>query len=130
MPSFQAWGKWETLRDPERFEAWFDRILVNACRNRLRSRRQRPTDISNELVFATGDQAARTEDRQAIGAALAELSPDHQIVVVLRFYRDLTADDIAMRLGIPAGTVRSRIHYALQRLRQLIDAADTTGVER
>lgn len=127
----QAWRKWETLRDPERFEAWFDRILVNICRNRLRSGRRQATDISAEVALASGDHADHSVDRQALGAAIAALSPDHQVVVALRFYRDLTIDDIAARLGVPSGTVRSRLHYALQRLRGEIDAAaDPRGTDR
>ena len=126
----RAWRKWDTLRDPERFEPWFDRILVNTCRNRLRARRPRPTDISAELAQATGDHAGRLEDRQAIGEAIARLSPDHQVVVAMRFYRDLAVDDIATRLGVPAGTVRSRIHYALKRLHELLDATHATGTAR
>jgi RNA polymerase sigma-70 factor (ECF subfamily) len=126
----QAWRKWETLRDTTRFEPWFDRILVNTCRNRLRSRRWLATDISAEVALATGDHAARTEDRQVIGAAIASLSPDHQVVVALRFYRDLSVGDIATRLGIPAGTVQSRLHYAMKRLRDAIDPADSTRTDR
>ncbi len=120
----QAWRKWETLRDPGRFEPWFDRILVNTCRNRLRSRRWLATDISAEVALSTGDHAARTEDRQVIGAAIAALSPDHQVVVALRYYRDLSVGEIAHRLGVPQGTVQSRLHYALKRLHYAIDAAD------
>ncbi len=86
----QAWRKWETLRDQSRFEPWFDRILVNTCRNRLRSTRRLATDISVEVALATGDHAGRAEDRDVIGAAIAALSPDHQVVVALRYYRDLT----------------------------------------
>lgn len=123
----QAWRKWETLRDRSRFEPWFDRILVNTCRNRLRSSRWRATDISAEVALATGDHAGHAEDRDVIGAAIARLSPDHQLVVALRYYRDLTVDDIAARLGIPSGTVQSRLHYALKRLHDAIDAADTKG---
>jgi RNA polymerase sigma-70 factor (ECF subfamily) len=126
----QAWQRWEMLRDPARFEAWFDRILVNTCRNRLRGRRQLATDISAEIALASGDHVSRTEDREVVGAAIARLSPDHQVVVALRFYRDLTVDDIALRLGIPGGTVRSRLHYALRQLHDAIGAADTTGTER
>jgi RNA polymerase sigma-70 factor (ECF subfamily) len=44
--------------------------------------------------------------------------------VALRYYRDLTVDDIAQRLGVPPGTVQSRLHYALKRLHDAIDAAD------
>ena len=120
----QAWRKWDTLRDRSRFEPWFDRILVNTCRNRLRSTRRQATDISAEVAIATGDHAGRTEDRDVVGAAIAGLSPDHQVVVALRYYRDLTVDEIARRLGVPSGTVQSRLHYALKHLRDAIDAAD------
>ncbi len=116
----QAWRKWDTLRDPDRFEPWFDRILVNTCRNRLRARRPQATDISAEVALVTGDHASRTEDREVVGAAIAGLSPDHQAVVALRFYRDLAVDEIAVRLGIPPGTVRSRLHYALKQLHDAI----------
>ena len=126
----QAWRKWETLRDPARFEQWFDRILVNTCRNRLRSTRREATDISDEIALATGDHTGHTEDRDVIGTAIAGLSPDHQVVVALRYYRDLTVDEIASRLGIPRGTVQSRLHYALKRLHGAIAAADTKGTVR
>jgi RNA polymerase sigma-70 factor (ECF subfamily) len=126
----QAWRKWETLRDPERFEPWFERILVNTCRNRLRARRWYATDISSEIALVTADHAADADNRQLIGAAIASLSPDHQIVVALRFYRDLTVADIAARLGVPAGTVQSRLHYALKRLHAAIEPADAHGSNR
>ncbi len=123
----QAWRKWSTLRDPSRFEPWFDRILVNTCRNRLHASRHQPTDISAEVALSTGDHAGITEDRDLIREAIAGLSPDHQVVVALRFYRDLTVEDIAARLGIPQGTVRSRLHYALKRLHETIEADDSKG---
>jgi RNA polymerase sigma-70 factor (ECF subfamily) len=126
----QAWRKWDSLRDPERFDAWFDRILINTCRNRLRANRWRASDISPQLSIATGDPVSRAEDRQVIGAAIASLSPDHRVVVALRFYRDLTVPDIAARLGIPVGTVKSRLHDALKRLHDAIAPADTQGTER
>ena len=94
----QAWRKWEMLRDPSRFEPWFDRILVNTCRNRLRSTRRQATDISAEVALVTGDHAGHAEDRHVLGAAIEALSPDHQVVIALRFYRDLTVEDIATRL--------------------------------
>ncbi len=118
----QAWRAWTTLRDPARFEAWFDRILVNTCRNRLQRRsRWQARDISDEVVVASGDPFTQTHDRDVLGPALVQLSPDHRVVVALRFYRDLTVDQIAARLGIPAGTVHSRLHYALRHLHELID---------
>ena len=126
----QAWRKWETLRDPDRFEQWFDQILVNVCRLRLRGRSRQATDISVEVSLATGDHAARTDDQTALRAAVDTLSPDHQIVVALRYFRDLTIEDIAGRLGIPAGTVQSRLHYALKRLHEALDADESQRTPR
>ena len=127
----QAWRKWSTLRDHSRFEAWFDRILVNTCRNRLqRTNRWQAKDISGEVVLASGDPFGQMHDRDVLGEALLRLSPDHRIVVTLRYYLDLAIDDIASRLGVPVGTVQSRLHYALQRLHAVIDAADARGAAR
>lgn len=123
----QAWRKWPSLRDSALFEHWFDRILINTCRNRLRrASRWRPGDISAEIAVATGDQFAQAHDRDVLGGAIAALSAEHRIVVVLRYYRDLTVDDIADRLKLPAGTVQSRLHYALRQLH----AAGVFEVER
>ena len=129
-PSSRPGAAGTTLRDPARFEQWFDRILVNTCRNRLRSARWQATDISEEVALATGDHAGRTEERDVIAAAIAALSPDHQVVVALRYYRDLPVDEIATRLGIPSGTVQSRLHYALKRLHDAIDSAENRGTDR
>ena len=126
----QAWRKWDTLRDQTRFEPWFDRILVNACRDRLRARGRRATDISAEVALTTGDHAARADDQTALDAAIATLSPDHQVVVALRYYRDLAIGDIAVRLEIPSGTVQSRLHYALKRLHEALDADDSERTQR
>jgi RNA polymerase sigma-70 factor, ECF subfamily len=126
----QAWRKWATLRDPARFEHWFDRILVNTCRDRLRSPRRRLTDISTEVAITTGDPFTQTHDRDALAAALGALSPEHRAVVALRYYGDLPVDEIASRLGIPPGTVQSRLHYALKRLHAAIDEADGKGTIR
>lgn len=127
----QAWRKWSTLRDPDRFEVWFDRILVNQCRNRLtRASRERTTDISDEIAIAAGDQYTRTHDRDVIETALRTLSPAHRVIVALRYERDLTAEDIAARLGIPVGTVHSRLHYALRRLHTVVDDPDRKEATR
>src|SRR3954471_11840261 len=66
-----AWRKWDSLHDPERFDSWFDRILINTCRNRLRASRRHATDISPELTLVTSDQVSGAEDRQLIATAIA-----------------------------------------------------------
>ena len=117
-----AWKHWGSLRDPDRFEAWFGKILVNVCRDRLRRSRRHGvmevTDVSDELLAApaSGDPAAAAADHDAVGRGLGRLEPDQRIVLVLRYYRDLPVDEIAARMSIPAGTVKSRLHYALRDL--------------
>lgn len=106
------------LRDPERFRAWFDRILTNACRDRLRrGRGVRLITMPDDVVDRRDpfrDSLARDEALRAIVA----LEPEERIVVVLHFWADLTLDDIATRLGWPPGTVRSRFYRGLERLRR------------
>ena len=116
-----AWRRWSQLRDPARFEAWFHRILLNTCRDRLRQNaRRRSVDLSADLA-GPSDPTAELDDHDQIGRALARLSPDHRIVVTLRYYLDLPIDEIARRLGIPAGTVSSRLHNALRQMRTGVD---------
>jgi RNA polymerase sigma-70 factor (ECF subfamily) len=81
-------------------------------------------------VVLAGDPFASAHDRDVLTSAIAALSPEHRVVVALRYYRDLPVDEIASRLGIPAGTVHSRLHYALKRLHDAIDAADGKGTTR
>ncbi len=123
-----AWTKWHTLRDVDRFVPWFDRIVVNKCRNRLRSQRRYITQSEvKELPPAAGDPHSATDDRELIGSAFVHLGADDRIVLALRYYRDLPVDDIAQLLGVRPGTVKSRIHRALGRMRSVMKANGTQG---
>ena len=119
--SLTAWRQRGTLRDPGRFDAWFDRIVVNACRDRLR-RRKRLREITDAMPPRPAP-AGPFDDGPDIDAALDALDADHRVVVLLRYWQDRTVDDIAARLGIPAGTVKSRLHYALRELRRRLEAS-------
>jgi RNA polymerase sigma-70 factor (ECF subfamily) len=124
-----AWRAFDGLHDAGRFEAWFRRILVNGCRDRLRARaRHRVVDVGRELVESehpvVRDASEATAARDALDRSLAGLDADHQVVVALRFGADLTVPAIAEVLGIPEGTVKSRLHHALGRLRAAMAEAD------
>lgn len=121
----RAWSGWGTLRDRSRFDAWFDRILVNVCRNRMRHvRTVRVVALDDAFDVPAADSQGSTMARLTLEPAFARLSPDQRIIVVLRFWRDLSVGEIAERLGIPAGTVKSRLHYALKSLRAAIELSE------
>jgi len=124
-----AWRRFGDLRERDRFDAWFGRILHNVCRDRLRARRRLPLSLDGEVPtpasearFASPDQADAIVRRDALGSALRTLTPEHREVVILRFYFDLTVDEIAARTGSGAGTVKSRLHYALRYLRSAVES--------
>jgi RNA polymerase sigma factor (sigma-70 family) len=125
----RALGSSRQLRDPDAFDGWFRRILVNSCRDVLRRRGDRPAPIVAVPPQMVPDLAAGWVERDAMGEALARLSDEHREVVVLRYYADLPVDAIAQSLGIRAGTVKSRLHRALSRLRAEYDAASRPSKE-
>ena len=125
-----AWRSFRSLREVDRFDAWFDRILVNGCRDRLRKRgRVRLIQMESVPERAISDGSAGFAEHQALVAALGGLSAEQRVAVVLRFFGDLTVDEIASRTGERTGTVKSRLHYGLMALRAAYDAADRRGEE-
>jgi RNA polymerase sigma factor (sigma-70 family) len=122
----RAWDHIGALRDPAGFQAWFDRIVVNVCRDRLR--RARIVRFVPVEAEATDRPAADLYERligeRDLLAAVDVLDADLRVAVILRYWADLTVDDIAERLGIPTGTVKSRLHRAVGQMRsRLVDAA-------
>jgi RNA polymerase sigma-70 factor, ECF subfamily len=115
----RAWRDAHLLRDATRFQAWFDRILVNGCRDRLR-RRRTVTFVPIEAAGApvAADPFRLVDDDDALVRAIEVLPPEERIVVILHFWADLTLESAAERLGWPVGTVKSRLHRALERLRR------------
>jgi RNA polymerase sigma-70 factor (ECF subfamily) len=121
--SVRAWRGWANLREQDKFHSWFSQILVNVCRTRLSKRaRQRTLDV-DEVDLEGGDPFRAALARDAVGRALSSLSTELRMVIVLRYWADLPLADIADRLGIPIGTVKSRHHAALQTLRRRIEPA-------
>jgi RNA polymerase sigma-70 factor (ECF subfamily) len=115
----RSWQAWPTLRDQEKFEPWFDRILVNICRDKLRKRRGvRVEELNDDLAVYVEDPFRSALARAEVDQLMHVLNADQTIVVGLRFWRDLSLQQIADLLGVPLGTVQSRLHYALRALRE------------
>ncbi|HTC85317.1 MAG TPA: sigma-70 family RNA polymerase sigma factor [Candidatus Acidoferrum sp.] len=129
-----AWRSLGALRDPDRFDAWFGRILVNACRMSLRRRKVRQievTDASIQEVSGGRSPAAGgpafddvTASAESFDRAFNRLSGDERAVLVLRHRDDLPVAEIAARLGIPDGTVKSRLFAARRSLQRALARED------
>jgi RNA polymerase sigma-70 factor, ECF subfamily len=127
-----AWRRLPKLRDPDRFEAWIHRILVHACYDesqRTRSWRASVTVLPIDLPGALDDTSS-VVDRDELERAFLHLSIEQRAVFVLHHYLGLPLVEVAELLGVPAGTARSRLHYATLGLRQaLVAAAGPTARE-
>ncbi len=108
-----AWQQLHQLRDPARFDAWLRRIVINRSRNALRERR--PYRLTEGIVPAV---SMPLDERPEIEAALRKLDPRHREVVALFYLEERTIEEIATVLGLPTGTVKSRLHTARARLRE------------
>lgn len=118
----KAWRSWFELRDPAAFGPWFDRIVVNVCRDRMRRHRTlRMVDLEAAGEVESSDVFGSMVEGDEVAAAVARLAPDQRIVIALRYWRDLTLEQAAETLGLPLGTVKSRLHYALRALRSELE---------
>ena len=121
-----AWRDLPMLREPERFEAWLHKLVVNACYSEARGRR-RWTALIHVLPIQTAfdpDVASSVAARDELEGAFRRLTPEQRAVVVLHHYQGYPLTEIAKTLGIPVGTARSRLHYAVRQLRSVLDARD------
>jgi len=119
-----AWRNLPRLRDPDRFEAWLYRLLVNACHAEARRERRHRANLRllehDEPVVL--DSTTRIATQEQLDRAFRSLGVEHRTVVVLVHYLGLSAGEAADVMGTPIGTVRSRLHYALQHMRAAVEA--------
>jgi RNA polymerase sigma-70 factor, ECF subfamily len=120
------WRDLPSLRDTSRFDGWTYRLVVRASLQDLRQRRRANVVQLSPDVVASGDRdiAVDAALRDQLERGLAALTPDHRAVIVLRHLVGLQIDEIGDVLGIPRGTVASRLHHATNALRAAIDAGD------
>jgi RNA polymerase sigma-70 factor (ECF subfamily) len=118
----RAWRDLPGLRDPDRFDAWLHRLTVNACLDLLRRRKRRVIEVDLMPIDspATPDVAGSLADRQLLDQALARLDPGHRAVVAMHYLLGMPLPDVARALGIPVGTAKSRLHYALAAMRATV----------
>jgi RNA polymerase sigma-70 factor (ECF subfamily) len=125
----RAWREIPKLRDPERFDAWLRRLVVNACYDEGRRLRRRAEvsllHLDQRSVVDTSSAFAETD---RVDRAFRRLPLDQRVVLALQHYYDLSHVEIAETLGIPLGTVKSRVRYGVAAMRAQLDADDRVSV--
>lgn len=129
--SIRAWRQLRGLRDEASWPAWYRRIAVRQAIDMAGRRRVRVREISIEDAPETAgagdvgrDPASAVVERLAVMSALGRLTPDDRAILGLRYGSDLEVPDVALALGIPLGTAKSRLHRAISRLAAEMEADD------
>ena len=128
-----AWRNIPSFRLGTNFKAWLLRILLNRTISELRKKRVPEIVLDDQVVKLSDPHEVvglilQKEEQQRIRRALERLPDNQREAMVLRYYADLTVPEIAKALGWREGTVKSRLHRALVRLRQLLDEAEAQTV--
>ena len=128
-----AWRDLRGLRDPDRFDAWLQRLLINVCITHATRERRRTANLRVLPVDgpAGPDDLLSVADRDLLERGFRRLPPEQRAILVLHHYLGYAPSEIAETLGIPAGTARSRLHHAHRAMRAALEAdARTQGQGR
>jgi RNA polymerase sigma-70 factor (ECF subfamily) len=121
----RAWRELPRLRDADRFDAWLRRLVVNACYDEARRvRRRAEVSLVSVGERSVVDSASAMAETDRVERAFRRLPLDQRTVLVLQHYLDLSHVEIAETLGIPLGTVKSRLRYGVAAMRAELDADD------
>lgn len=119
----RCWRDLPSLKDPDRFDAWLNRILMRAITDEARKRRGIVMNVVPLNVEpAVADSSGALADRDELARVFDRLSIEHRTIVVLHHYLGMTTDEAARTIGIPVGTAKSRLHYATEALRAALEA--------
>ena len=118
----RAWRDLPGLRDPDRFDAWLHRLTVHSCIDQTRRRRRRAIEVELTPMHApvTSDTSGALADRDLIDGVLRRLNERERAIVVLHYFLGMPLTEVAATLGVPIGTVKSRLHRALGEMRVAI----------
>lgn len=128
-----AWRGWSRMRDRARVRPWVRAIVANRAKKHLRAQRSRPRLIAvapDELFLdlrssrVTPDHAVVIADRQRLDGAFERLSADQRVCVALHYSLDISVAEIARALGVPEGTVKSRINAGITRMRAALEGEE------
>lgn len=118
----RAWRDLGSLREPEKLDAWLFRLVSRACLDEARRRRRWSLAPHVPWLREGRVDPPSIDERERLERVLARLSPEHRLVLALRYYLDLGLAEIADATSSPLGTVKSRLHYALDEMRAALAA--------
>ena len=119
----EAWRNLPQLRDPDAFEGWLNRILVRSCYRAIKTRQRRRIEVEiTELDAVGGSVESHVGVVDQIERAMRRLTPEQRAVLILHHRLGLQLDETSVALGIPVGTVKSRLNRATTALRAALDA--------
>jgi RNA polymerase sigma-70 factor, ECF subfamily len=124
-----AWLHIRAIRDPDRFDAWLHRLVVNACYSearRQRRRRVREIQVDPVETQGTADAQGSTAATDQLERGFRRLTPEQRAVLVVHHYLGLADAEAAIVLDIPVGTMKSRLNRATAALRAALEADDRT----
>lgn len=119
----RAWQQLPRLRDPDRFDAWIRRLVVNACYDEARRERRRAV-VRLLSDSAAPDRTAEIIVRERLESGMHRLPVEQRAVLVLHHYVGLSLEEVALAVSSPLGTVKSRLHYATRAMRAALEADD------
>lgn len=113
----------ETLKDPQYFNAWITRIIVNSCKDYIKKNSKVVlvdiTDYENNLI----SEDNKVDINEDIKSALNKLSEKERELIVMRYLEDKSLNDIVDKTNLPLGTVKSRLNRTLVKLRKCMGEA-------
>jgi RNA polymerase sigma-70 factor, ECF subfamily len=120
----ETWRSLPTLRDPDAFDAWLQRILVRSCYRAVRSRRRIVEVPELDVDAPVPSDERAVDDRDQLERAFRRLTTEQRTVLVLHHHVGLPLSESAAVLGIPIGTMKSRLNRATDALRAAVAADD------
>ncbi len=116
--TYQCLKNIHKVQTPQYFKTWLVRVVINTCL--MMKRQQKQTFITNNVL----EQSQYMTELFELNDVISQLPIEQQELIHLKYFRDLKNSEIATLQNIPEGTVKSRLHKTLKKLRQLLGEGD------
>ena len=115
----KVWAKRKSLKQPEYFTTWVIRILIRVCMDEQKKKRREVPTAADHMGYdaVLAPQSVDSDHKLDMEKRIRKLQPKYRMVIVLKYYRDLTIPDIAELMDKPEGTIRTWLHKGLKQMR-------------